>query len=484
MLILVVIGLSSLQKQLREVRAIPLLVSVMIGADLWFIRSPGGVSLQAWHLLAIFVATIIGFIIKPLPMGSVAILGIAVTTLTNTLNIKEALSGFGNTVIWLIVIAFFISRGFIKTGLGERIAYLFVKRFGKKTLGLAYSLLFSDLVLAPAIPSNTARAGGIIFPIIRSLSETFGSSPGQGTERKIGAFLTKVGFQGDLITSAMFMTAMAANPLCAKLAKDIVGVNITWTGWAIAASVPGIVSLIVVPLVLYKLYPPEITTTADAADIAQKKLQEMGPLKREEIYMLLVFGLILVLWIVGPHVAVDATTTAFIGLAILLLSQVLTWEDVKKEQGAWDTLIWFAVVVMMASYLDKLGLIPWFGQLMKGAVNGLPWIVSTVILLLVYFYSHYFFASNTAHISAMFTAFLIVMAAAGAPPMLAALLLSFFSNLFAATTHYGAGPAPVFFGAGYVSQAQWWILGLVVSVIDILVWGGIGGVWWKILGLW
>ncbi len=467
-----------------DVRPVPLIITALVGVDLWFIRPPVGVSAQAWHLFAIFVATILGFVLKPLPMGPVAVMGIAATALTGTLSIKEALSGFGNTVIWLIVIAFFISRGFIKTGLGERIAYLFVKRFGRKTLGLSYSLLAADLVLSPAIPSNTARAGGIIFPIIRSLSETFGSRPEDGTERKMGAFLTKVGFQGDLITSAMFMTAMAANPLCAKLARDVAGVNITWTGWAVAAAVPGLVSLLVVPYLLYKLYPPEIRETPDASALAGKRLAEMGPLTRAEKLMLLVFALVLALWIFGARLAVDPTTTAFIGLAVLLLTQVLTWDDVKKEQGAWDTLIWFAAVVMMATYLDRLGMIPWFGRLVKGSVSGMPWMLSSLILLLVYFYSHYFFASNTAHISAMFAAFLVVMVAAGAPPVLSALLLAFFSNLFAATTHYGAGLSPVFFGSGYVPQAKWWTLGLAVSVVDIAVWIVVGGAWWKLLGLW
>ncbi len=468
----------------RDIRFTPLLITAMVGVDLWVIPPPTGVGVQAWHLFAIFVATIVGFVLKPLPMGSVAVMGIAVTALTNTLGIKEALSGFGNTVIWLIVIAFFISRGFIKTGLGERIAYLFVRRFGKRTLSLSYSLLFCDLLLSPAIPSNTARAGGIIFPIIRSLSETFGSRVEDGTERRIGSFLTIVGFQGDLITSAMFMTAMAANPLSAKLARDVAGVNITWTGWALAAAVPGVVSLLFVPWLLYRLYPPEIRETEGAATLAAQRLKAMGPVKRTEKFMLLVFAIVLVLWIFGGRWNIDPTTTAFVGLAVLLLTQVLTWEDVKKEQGAWDTLAWFAAVVMMAGYLDKLGLVPWFGQWIKHSVHGLPWIPSSVILLLVYFYSHYFFASNTAHISAMFVAFLVVMVSAGAPPMLAALLLAFFSNLFAATTHYGSGASPVFFGAGYVTQARWWTLGLVVSVVDIVIWLGIGGAWWKVLGLW
>lgn len=205
-------------EQKSALNIIPLAVTILVGAVIWFIPSPAGLDPKAWHLFAIFVATIIGFISKPLPMGAIAVFALAITALTGTLSIEETLSGFGNKTIWLIVIAFFISRGFIKTGLGARIAYLFVRMFGKKTLGLSYSLLVSDLILSPAIPSNTARAGGIIFPIIRSLSETFQSTPKDGTERRIGAFLLKVGFQGNLITSAMFLTAMAANPLIAKLA--------------------------------------------------------------------------------------------------------------------------------------------------------------------------------------------------------------------------------------------------------------------------
>ncbi|QED49428.1 anion permease [Cytobacillus dafuensis] len=475
---------SKSSKSEKEVKIIPLLIVLAIGTALWFINAPSGLDEKAWHLFAIFVATIVGLIIKPLPMGGVAILAITATVLTGTLELQDALSGFQNTTIWLIVIAFFISRGFIKTGLGTRVAYIFVKKFGKKTLGLSYSLLVSDLVLAPAMPSNTARAGGIIFPIIKSLSSTFGSSPENGTGRKMGAFLTKVAFQGDMITSAMFMTAMAANPLAVSIAADVAGVDITWTGWAVAAFVPGIVSLIIIPLVIYKLYPPEIKETPGASQMATKKLQEMGALKKSEWYMIGIFFLILALWIFGENIGIGATTTALIGLSALLLTEVLTWNDIKKEEGAWDTLIWFAALVMMATYLNELGMIPWFSAQIEGLVSGWSWIVALIVLALVYFYSHYFFASNTAHVSAMYGAFLAVAITAGAPAMLAALLLAFFSNLFACTTHYGCGPAPVFFGSGFVSQNKWWSLGLIISIIHILIWGLVGGVWWKVLGLW
>ncbi|WP_425609197.1 anion permease [Ureibacillus aquaedulcis] len=470
--------------QKREVKIIPLLVVVLIGAVIWFIPPPGDLQIQAWHLFAIFVATIIGLIIKPIPMGSVAILALTVITVTKTLTLEEALSGFQNSTIWLIVIAFFISRGFIKTGLGTRVAYLFVRLFGKKTLGLSYSLIASDLILSPAMPSNTARAGGILLPIIRSLSETYGSRTGDGTERKIGAFLTTTSFQANMITSAMFLTAMAANPLAAKMAEEVAGATISWVGWMVAAIVPGLISLIVIPLVIYKLYPPEIKETPSAAAEATKKLEEMGPIKREEWYMIGIFILLVVLWIFGSRINLDTTVTAFIGLVLLLLTQVLTWSDIKREEGAWDTLVWFSVLVMMAMFLNSTGMIPWFSEMVQGMIGETSWMLALIVLAIVYFYSHYFFASNTAHVSAMYAAFLSVMVAAGAPPLVSALILAFFSNLFGCLTNYGSGPAPVFFGTGYVTQEKWWGLGLVISIIHIVVWLVIGGVWWKVLGLW
>ncbi len=459
--------------------AIPLIVGLII----WFSPAPAGVEIAAWHLLAIFVATIVGIIVKPLPMGAVAMIGIAVTALTGTLSIGDSLSGFGNSTIWLIVVAFFISRGFIKTGLGARIAYLFMQALGKKSLGVAYGLIGADLVLSPAIPSNTARGGGVIYPVLASIAKAYGSEPDETTARRIGAFLTKASFQGLVITSAMFLTAMAANPLAAKLAGEQ-GVEITWGSWAVAAIVPGLLSLLVIPYLIYKIYPPEIKETPEAVELAREKLNAMGRVKTSEWIMLGTFILLLVLWIFGSTLKVSATVTALTGLGVLLVSSVLSWKDILEEKGAWDTLVWFAALVMMASFLNSLGLIPWFSEWMGGLVGGNGWGTAFIVLSLVYFYSHYFFASNTAHVSSMYAAFLAVAIAVGAPPVLAALVLAFFSNLFSSMTHYGTGPAPVYFGYGYVSMNDWWRIGFIVSLVNIVIWVGVGGLWWKILGLW
>jgi DASS family divalent anion:Na+ symporter len=467
----------------RERAIVSFAIPVLLAVALWFVPAPEGVEPAAMHLLAIFVATIVGIILKPLPMGAVAFIGICATTASGTLGVADALSGFGNNVIWLIVLAFFISRGFIKTGLGARIAYLFMAKLGKKTLGLGYGLVATDLVLAPAIPSNTARAGGVVFPILRSVAQAYGSTPEDGTARRIGAFLTTVAFQGTVITSAMFLTAMAANPLAAQLAGEL-GVEITWTRWAVAALVPGIISLITVPYILYKLYPPEITETPEAAELARDKIRSMGPVQRNEWVMLASLLLLLTLWIFGRQFSIHSTVTAMIGLAVLLVTGVLSWDDILSERGAWDTLVWFSALVMMASFLTRLGLIGWFSEAVGGVFGGIGWLPAFLGLSLIYFYSHYFYASCTAHVSSMYAAFLGVALAVGTPPLLAALVLGFFSNLFSSTTHYGTGPAPVLFASGYVEVTEWWKLGAIVSVVNIIIWLGIGGVWWKVLGYW
>ncbi len=470
-------------KQSSRAIAIRLSSAIVVAVVIWFLPCPEGVTLEAWHLLAIFVGTIIGIILEPLPMGAIAIFGITAVTLTHTLTLPEALSGFSNSIIWLVVIAFFISRGFIKTGLGSRIAYSFMKLLGRRTIGLGYSLIATDLVLAPAIPSITARAGAVLYPIVRSAAEAFGSRPGDGTERRIGSFLILNSFYGNLITSAMFLTAMAANPLSAQMAADR-GIDISWLGWAVAAIVPGLTSLLVVPLVLYKLFPPEIKQTPEAAQMAKDRLKEMGPLKRNEAVMLVTFGLLLFLWIFGGRLHIPSVVAAFAGLTILLLTRVLTWKDILAERGAWDTFIWLSTLVMMATYLNKLGLVGWFSGEVGGMFGGIGWLPAFLILSLIYFYSHYFFAGNTAHISSMYAAFLGVALAVGTPPLLAALVLAFFSNLFSSMTHYGTGPAPVLFGAGYVRLSDWWKLGLAISVVNISIWLVIGGLWWKVLDLW
>lgn len=450
---------------------------------LWLLPHPEELDTKAWHLFSVFTVTILGIILQPVPMGAMAIIGISILLLTNTLTLEQGLSGFQDPIVWLVFFSFSIARGIIKTRLGERIAYFFVSILGKSPLGLAYGLVITDCLLAPAIPSVTARAGGILYPVATELSESFGSSKEKGTESLIGSFLISVGYQSSVITSAMFLTAMAGNPVLAGLAKHS-GVKLSWALWAKAAILPGILSLIAMPLLLYKIVPPTIPSTKEAVRSAKLRLKAMGPLSKNEKIISLIFSLLIVLWTLGDVFKISATTTALIGVLLLILTNILDWQkDVVTNSIAWETFIWFASLMMMAAFLNQFGFIAFIGNSVVHAVSGLSWQSGFLILFTIYFYSHYFFASNTAHILAMFPVFLSVVISLGTQPILAVLAFAFASNLFGGLTHYGSGPAPLYFGSQLVPVKTWWRSGFILSLFNIIIWVGIGSFWWKLLGL-
>lgn len=474
------------------------------------ITPPDGIKPESWRLLAIFVATIIGSILRPLSGSAMVLLGItalaitksmplseaAIRTVTDplkpdfkaveTLRLKSILAGYADPVVWLVLAAFFMSRGMLNTGLGRRIALLFIRAIGHRSLGLGYALVGTDLLLATVIPSNGARTGGITFPIAKSIAEAYDSRPGP-TARKLGAFLMTFIYQCEVIICGMFLTGQAGNLVIQKLAAQTTQgvVDLNYTRWMIGGIVPGLVSLVVTGLLLYKLFPPEVTHTPGAADFANSELKKMGPPSSQEKLMLVVFLLVAFLWATTNWLhRIDYSVVALLGISTLLLARVLEWEDLMAEHHAWDVFIWYGGLVRMAEALGETGITKKFAEFSASFTTGWKWGAALAVLALIYFYAHYGFASITAHASAMYVPFLIVVLASGAPPYLAVLVLAYFSNLSAGLTHYGTTPGPIFFGTGYVKQQTWWKYGLIASVPNILIWTIVGLAWWKLLGWW
>ncbi|XP_010520600.1 PREDICTED: dicarboxylate transporter 2.1, chloroplastic-like [Tarenaya hassleriana] len=475
------------RRRRQGAKIIRLIISVAIGLILCFaVPKPKAVTSQGWRLLSIFLSTIAGLVLSPLPVGAWAFIGLTTSIVSRTLPFAAAFSAFLNEVIWLIVISFFFARGFVKTGLGDRIATYFVKWLGKNTLGLSYGLILSEAVISPAMPSSTARAGGIFLPIIKSLSISAGSKPGDSSSRKLGSYLIQSQFQCACNSSALFLTAAAQNLLCLKLAEELgVAISSQWLAWFKAACLPGIISLLCTPVILYKLYPPEIKHTPDAPVIAAKKLEEMGSIRRNEWILVGTMLLSISLWISGDYIGIPSVVTAMIGLSLLLLLGVLEWEDCLKEKSAWDTLIWFAVLVGLAGQLTQLGVVKWISDSVASFLKSisLGWPAAFAILQAAYFFIHYLFASQTGHVGALYSAFLAMHLAARVPPTLATFALAFNTNLFGALTHYSSGQAAVYYGADYVKLPDVFKIGLVMALINIFIWAAVGMAWWKILGL-
>lgn len=460
------------------------LIVLGCGVGIAAIPLPEGVTRESWTLLAIFIATIIGSIVQPLTGSAMVLLGVVAVALFRALPIEKALSGYANKFVWLVLAAFFISRAMIKTGLGHRIALIFVRLMGRRTIGLGYSLVITDFILASFIPSTGARSGGIILPIARSVSETYDSRPDDGTEGRLGTFLMSLLYQCEVILCATFLTGQASNAIIAGFAAKHANIDLNYSIWFVSAIVPSLVSLAVIPMMIYRFFPPEVKETPNAVKFAHDELEKLGRLTWQEKVLLVIFVGVVILWITERWHGMDSTVIALFGISVLLVANVLEWRDITDETHAWEVFIWYGGLVMMASALGETNLPTLFAGNIASITNGWSWTAAIMLLGFVYFYSHYAFASITAHVSAMFIPFLAVTVAVGAPAGLVVLVLTYFSNLSAGLTHYGTTPAPVYFGTGYVTQRRWWTIGFIASVLNIIIWSTVGAAWWKALGWW
>lgn len=458
------------------------LLVLVPGALLYFAPLPGFTPPQR-HLLAVFWATILSLVARPAPMGVCVLLSLTLLAVTGTVPANRVLLGFSNQTVWLIFSAYLFAQAIGITGLGLRVAYLLIRRFARTPLRLGYAVVTAGLLVAPFVPSDTARGGSVVFPVTHSLAQAFGSYPGE-TARRIGSFLMLVCFHGNYLASAVFLTSMVANPLMAQMAWKIGKVEITWLGWLAGSCVPALASLLVVPYCIHRWHRPELADTEPARALAKERLAQMGAMSRAELQLLLILVAVMLGWVTAPWHGVGNAFVALMGICAQLLLGIIRWEELLAETRAWDVLLWFAPLIMMADELNSGGAVQAASQAVFGHLAGWPWLAGVLFLNLVYLYIHYSFASMTAQVTALYPAFLTAALSLGAPPLVAALPLGYFSNLNAGLTHYGTGSAPVFFGAGYLTIGEWWRIGWRVSVVHVFLWLGLGLAWWKLIGYW
>jgi L-tartrate/succinate antiporter len=440
---------------------------LIVLAIMWFIPAPEGLSSNAWHFLAVFLAVVVGLIVEPVPAALVGFTGISFVAVLGLVgNAKEsiswALSGFSNSVIWLIFAAFMFALGYKKTGLGKRVSLIMVKYMGKSSLGLGYAVAFSDLVLSPFMPSNTARSAGTIYPVASNIPLIFNSTP-ENEPRKLGAYISWVAIAATCVTSSMFLTALAPNLLAVDLINQGTGNTISWGAWA------GIMLPIMIPLFLltpwlvYVIYPPTQKQSPEAPAWAKEELEKLGKITPKELLMAGLAVVALVLWIFGNNFGINSTTAAIAVVSVMVLSNVITWDDVISNKAAFNVLIWFASLVAMASGLKKVGILSWIGNSAEVHLSGMTPMMLILSMLILFFVLHYFFASTTAHTTALMPIFLAIAMKLMSPEDLVpfSILLAGSLGVMGIITPYATGPSPIWYGAGYISQARWWALGAI-----------------------
>ena len=456
-------------------------VMAAIVAIAWFGGTPEGLKPQVWQLFGIYLATIVGLVLKPFPVPITVLLGVATSSILLS-NTKDVLAGYSNTALWLIFAAFALSVAFGKTGLGHRIAYHLVRLFGSTTLRLGYVTAFLDLILSPATPSNTARAAGIVYPINLSIAEAVGSYPGE-TAKKAGAYLLQNGYFATMVTSFLFATAMAPNLLALDFITKLTGVSLNWAQWAAAMFVPGFIMLMLMPLIGYMYERPSVKDI-DNKKIAADGLAELGPMKASEKGLIVIALLAITGWVLPTFgIKIDATAVAIVAMIATFVCGIISWDDLLKTKAAWNTLIWFGGILGLSSALTKGKFFEWLAKYLEAHMNfGLDPFMMLILISVISVAVRYFFASGTAYISAMLPVFLIVGINAGIDPTLLAFIMIGTNAYGGSVTHYGAAPGPIIFSAGYNNVKDWWTVGLISAVVCLVLNYVIGIPWWKIAG--
>lgn len=451
-----------------------LLASFALGIALWLTPVPEGLAPEAWHLFAIFAAAIFAVISGATTILLAAIIALVASVLSGTLDPEAAYGGFSQGFILLIVVAFLVGRGVVNSGLGARIGYLMVSRFGHSSLGLAYSMIATDALIAPAFPSNTARSG-VLFPIVYSLAESNASHPWDDSRRRIGAYLMLCSMIGLGLSSGLWMTAMAANPVGVAIAAQQ-GVDITFASWFVAASVPTLCAMVVLPWLMYRVFPPDLGKTPDAPAAARQRLDDLGPLSRKEWITLATFATLVGGWGLAGVLDLDATAIAFLGLAVLMVSGIFTMDDIKESGDALETLIWFAILYTLSTELDRLGFMQYVGSLLGGYVAGFSWPVTYGLLITLYVLVHYLFVSQTAHLLALFGVFL-GLSQPDVPLPLMAMMLLLATNFFSVITPQASSCNVIFVGSGYVTGGEVYRYGGLATLAALIIYLVIGSPW-------
>jgi L-tartrate/succinate antiporter len=456
-------------------RVLPALIPIIVAIVIALIPPPGGLASNAWYFFALFAGAIVALVLEPIPGAAVGMTAVTVATVFTLVTpgkptdaIGWALSGFVDTTVWLIFAAFTLALGYQKSGLGRRIALFLVHRLGRRTLGLGYAVALADLVMAPFTPSNTARSGGIIYPVIRNIPALYGSEPGQ-TARKIGSYLMWTAFATTCVTSSMFLTALAPNALTLSLIQKGAKLSISWTDWFMGFLPVGLVLFVLTPALIYRVYPPEVKTSAEVPAWAGRELGKMGRVTRQEWTMAALALLALVLWIFGAAL-LNTTTVALLVLVLMVLTGVISWDDILGHKQAWNVLVWFATLVTLAAGLNRVGFLDWFAKGVSSSMQGLAITAMLILFVAFYYLVHYAFASLTAHVAALLPVLLaVVVVVPGMPLKTVALLLAYSLGLMGVLTPYATGPAPIYFGSGYISRKDFWTLGLVFGLVYLIV---------------
>lgn len=427
-----------------------------------FVQPFAGLPFTSQALFFIFVSTIVSVVLGGVRMGPATFVAVAMLIFFNILPFKEATFGFSHSTPWLVFCAFCFCRAFTKSGLGQYLAMFLQRRSKGNTKSFLYHVVALDFVAAPFIPSNAARAGSTSIPVLMNILHFLKKNKKQ---EAVGVYLVLTTFLGTLIASALFLTGTAPNLLALSLAKSVAGIHVNWMEWFIYMLAPSLIMIVLVMLVVPRLLGVN-TNDLPSVNLGHEK---KGQLSKNARKILFVFTGVLFLWVFGGQWGISAVQTAFLGVAVLLLCGVLSWQDIIENQNAWDNLFWYGTFVSMATALSNQGIFSKIGVIMNAHLSGLSPETVYIVGSFIFFFAHYMFAGIGPYVVSFFPIFLLMFLEKGVPPLVATVGLGGCATLSAMLTHYGSTLTPLFWGLNAVTVKVWWRVGACLGILCYVV---------------
>jgi DASS family divalent anion:Na+ symporter len=316
----------------------------------------------------------------------------------------------------------------------------------------------------------------VLFPIVLSVCKGAGSNPEDPEGRRLGGYLMFCGMASLALSSALWMTATSANPVGVQIAAKL-GLEIGFGSWLVAASVPALVAIGLLPLLVAKLFPPRVGATPEAPAAARAELATMGAFSRDEWITAVVFIVMVLGWVLADKLKINVTSVAFMGLGVLLVTGALTLDDIAKQGDTLATFLWLAVLFALSGQLNELGFMGYAGERLASRLGGLSWPALYVTLIVLYVGIHYLFVSQTSQVLALLGVFLDVGIRGGVPAPLMGFGLLFASSYFSVITPQGGSQNIIFAASGYLTQRELYRIGLLTTLAFLAVFLIIGTPW-------
>ena len=454
----------------KEIKIFRLVAIVVIATLAWmFLKPVAGLSDKALHMIIIFVATMTGVMLEVFSTVAFLLMSMLIANLTGTIEVKEGFCGFSNIVPWLLFLVLSLATAITKTSLGMRLAYIFMKFFGKGINGLSYSIILTELFVAPVLPSNTARAASIGYPLVTSLSKYISANVKNVTEKSIGSYLSVLYSSSNAVCSSLFLTAMISNAIIVEVMREN-NIHMTWLTWTKFAILPGIIILAVIPFIVKIFCSPKTRDLGDIQAKAKTNYETLGELSKHEKCIIATFGIMLIMWILAETIHIPVLVTTLLGLCVFYSLGIVNIKDILSNHGTFNAVITLSIIISYVNCLTAFGAIDWFNKVVTDMIGGFPPLMSFLILSIIYFFAHYFFTGEGSRIIALYSSFLSIGMSLGIDKMSVSMTLAVFSSMSSILTHYSGPVAILMFSTGYVSPKKWLANGTTLALVIMCIW--------------